>query len=243
MDSPKIILILGGTGEARKLAGGLVALGHDVTSSLAGRTQSPLLPEGRVRIGGFGGANGLADFLRAGRFTHMVDATHPFAAQISANAVAASASTGVRLLRLERPAWECPEGAEWIEVSSIGEAAARLPAGAKVLLTIGRQEVDAFAGRHDCHFVARVIDAPGMVPTHWTVLKARGPFALNDEIELMRTHGISHVVSKNSGGAQAAAKLTAAATLGLQVVMVRRPAPPEARTVADIEAAIAWVEG
>lgn len=240
MDERKIILILGGTGEARQLAGRLVALGHDVTSSLAGRTAAPLLPPGTVRTGGFGGAEGLAAFLRAGGFTHLIDATHPFAARISVNAVAASAATGMPLIRLERPAWTPPAGTAWIEVDGIAEAAAALPEGGRVLLTIGRQEIGAFAGRTDCMFAARVIDPPEIIPAGWEIISARGPFSVADETALMTARGITHLVSKNSGGDQAAAKLEAAAALGVTVVMVRRPMLPKAETVAGVEKVLAW---
>lgn len=235
MNERKTILILGGTGEARQLAGRLVALGHDVTSSLAGRTAVPRLPAGKVRIGGFGGAEGLAAFLRAGGFTLLIDATHPFAARISANAVAASAEAGVPLIRLERPAWVAPASTAWIEVDTIAEAARALPDGARALLTIGRQEIGAFAGRTDCHFIARVIDVPDDVPLGWEIVAARGPFSEAGERALMLERGITHLVSKNSGGDQAAAKLEAAAALGVKVVMVRRPVLAEAETVAGIE--------
>lgn len=234
MDERKTILILGGTGEARQLAGRLVVLGHDVTSSLAGRTAAPLLPAGKVRIGGFGGAEGLTAFLREGDFTLLIDATHPFAAQISANAVAAAATAGVPLIRLERPAWKAPAGAAWIEVDTIVEGAGALPDGARVLLTIGRQEIGAFAGRSDCHFIARVIDVPDDVPLGWEIIAARGPFSGAGERALMLERGITHLVSKNSGGDQAAAKLEAAAALGVKVVMVRRPVLPEAETISSV---------
>jgi precorrin-6A/cobalt-precorrin-6A reductase len=241
MAGRKSILILGGTGEARALAAVLTAKGHEVTSSLAGRTQAPLLPEGAVRIGGFGGATGLAGYLREGGFSHLIDATHPFAARISANAVEASAATGIPLLRLERLAWIAPEGADWVEADTMEEAASVLPGGASVLLTIGRQEVAAFFRRSDCRFVARVIEAPQGVPPDWLVLSARGPFTLADEKALMEAHGITHLVSKNSGSDQAAAKLDAAAALGVSVVMVRRPVLPEAVTVGSIEEVVTRV--
>jgi len=235
MDKRKTIMILGGTGEARQLAGRLVALGHDVTSSLAGRTAAPMLPPGTVRIGGFGGAEGLAAFLREGGFTLLIDATHPFAARMSANAVAASAAAGVPLIRIERPGWTPPAGAAWIEVDGMAQAAAALPEGARVLLTIGRQEIGAFAGRTDCTFVARMIDMPPEVPAGWEILSARGPFSVAEEMALMKAQAITHLVSKNSGGDQAAAKLEAAMALGVTVVMVRRPALPAAESVASVD--------
>lgn len=225
------ILLLGGTAEARQLASRLVAQGHRVTSSLAGRTATPLLPEGEVRIGGFGGPDGLARWIVAHRIDLVIDATHPYAAKISANAVAACAATRARLIRIERPVWEPPEGAGWTEVADMGAAARAFPGGARVLLTIGRQELEAFHHRTDCSFLARVIDPPSDAPQGWLILAARGPFALEDEMALMRAHPITHLVSKNSGGEQTHAKIEAAAQLGIDVVMVTRPRLPPAETV------------
>lgn len=235
------ILILGGTGEARRLAERLVVQGHAVTSSLAGRTTAPRLPSGDVRIGGFGGGEGLAAALHAGGFAMLVDATHPFAARISANAVMASARAGVPLVRLERPRWPRPEGADWIAVDDLAGAAAILPPGATALLTIGRQEVGTFFGRTDCRFVARMIEIPPGLPGDWTAISDAGPFDLEGETALMEMHGITHLVSKNSGGGQTAAKLEAAARLGIPTLMVRRPVLPPARTVARIEDVLALV--
>lgn len=241
MAHPQSILILGGTSEARALAGRLVASGLDVTSSLAGRTSAPVLPEGRVRIGGFGGIEGLAAYLTTGGFSHLVDATHPYAAQISANAVGASAIAKIPMIRLERPAWERPEGADWIAADDMAAAAGALPRGANVLLTIGRQEVSAFFGRTDCRFVARVIDPPDRVPDGWTLVTGRGPFALEDEMSLLERHAITHLVSKNSGGEQGRAKLDAACGSGVQVIMVERPMPPPARTTTTIAGVLDWL--
>lgn len=242
MSARKTILILGGTGEAREIASRLVGLGCDVTSSLAGRTSSPILPEGRVRIGGFGGIDGLTQYLREAQVSVLIDATHPFAAQISANAAEAAKRAGIPLLRCVRPAWTKPDGAEWVEVADIKSAADALPVGSRVLLTIGRQEVSAFFGRTDCAFVARVIETPDALPAGWALIKDRGPFTLDDEKALLEAHGITHLVSKNSGGDQAAAKLVAAAELGVTVVMVQRPTLPEARSFASVAELIAAVE-
>lgn len=238
----KTILILGGTGEARAIASALVARGHDVTSSLAGRTNSPLLPEGEVRIGGFGGVEGLAAYLQHHAVSLLIDATHPFAAQMSANAVAASARANVPLIRFERAGWERPDGASWVEVDNMEEAASALPSGAKVLLTIGRQEVGAFYGRQDCQFVARVIEEPEGLPSGWTLIKERGPFSVEAEKALLAAHSITHLVSKNSGGDLAAGKLMAAAQLNVPVVMVRRPALPDAISADTVDALLAKVD-
>lgn len=235
------ILILGGTGEARRLARVLVADGHEVTSALAGRTQAPIRPEGALRIGGFGGAEGLADWIADHGITLLIDATHPFAARISANAVEAAKRSGVRLIRLERPAWTRPDGGKWIKVTNMEDAAAALPSGARALLTIGRQEVAAFFGRGDCRFVTRVIEAPETAPEEWTVIAERGPFTVEGEMALLQRHGITHVVSKNAGGDQARAKIDAAAALGVPVVMIGRPALPEAETADSVEGVLARI--
>lgn len=233
------LLILGGTGEARALAALLAEAGRLVTTSLAGRTGAPLLPAGEVRIGGFGGPEGLAAYLTRNRIARLVDATHPFAARISAHAVAASAATGIPLIRLERPAWTPPPGARWIGVPDMDGAVGALPAGARVLLTVGRQQLAGFSRRRDCRFVARMIEVPPGLDPDWTVITGRGPFTLAGESALMETHAITHLVSKNSGGGQTAAKLEAAARLGIVTVMVERPLLPPARTAASIEEALA----
>lgn len=232
----KSVLVLGGTAEARQLADVLCARGVRVTTSLAGRTKNPALPEGDVRIGGFGGPEGLAGWILDHDIDLVIDATHPFAAQISLNAVAACAAAGVRLVRLERPAWTRPKGARWIELASISDAAAALPKGANAFLTIGRQDLAPFFARKDCRFAARMIDAPENVPPAWTVITERGPFALEGEIALFQSHGFTHIVSKNSGGDETRAKIDAAAQLGIPIVMVSRPDVPAAETVASVQA-------
>lgn len=232
------ILILGGTGEARALAGALIAAGHAVTSSLAGRTTSPILPPGDTRIGGFGGATGLADYLTDHGFDLLVDATHPFAADISTNATAAAASASVPFLRCERAPWPRPDGAVWVEVPDMVSAANALPKGARVFLTVGRQELAPFLTRPDCRFLARMIEIPPGLPSDWDALSDRGPFTYDNEMALLRAHDITHLVSKNSGGAQVAAKLEAAADLKIPVMMIARPPLPPARTVASVPEAL-----
>lgn len=233
------ILILGGTEEARHLARALVALGHDVTTSLAGRTQDPMLPQGQVRRGGFGGAAGLADHLRREGVERLVDATHPFAAQMSRNAVEAAAEAGVPLVRCLRPEWVPAPGQHWTVVETSEAAAARLPAGARVLLTTGHAGLALFLGRNDCQFFVRVIEAPeGGLPPHATLLAGRPPYDLATERETMSTHRITHLVSKNSGGQQTAAKLQAAAEQGVEVVMIARPAYAPAVEAETVEGAL-----
>lgn len=234
------ILILGGTAEARELANRLVAMGHDVTTSLAGRTSDPILPEGKLRMGKFGGIPGLAAYLRVAGIERLVDATHPYAGQISINAVAAAQQTGIPLVRYMRPAWEQQLGADWITVETAAEAAASLPPNADVLLTTGHTGLEQFLERDDCQFVVRTIEAPaGELPRHASLLRSRPPYSLSDEMALMEREEITHLVTKNSGGGQTAAKLEAAKRLGVKVIMIARPVYGPANEVASVEDAIA----
>ncbi|MET1071992.1 MAG: cobalt-precorrin-6A reductase [Umezawaea sp.] len=229
--------MLGGTGEARRLA---AELPGRVVSSLAGRVAEPRLPDGEVRIGGFGGVDGLAEWLRANGITAVVDATHPFAARITANAVEATALVGIPLLVLRRPGWVPEPGDDWRWVDSLEEAAADLP-GDRVFLTTGRQDIGVFAGCGQ-YFLARSVEPPEPpLPRRLHVLLDRGPFTVDGEVELMRAHGIDVLVTKDSGGGQTSAKLVAARLLGLPVVVVRRPPAPAAPTVDSVDAAAAWV--
>ncbi|MGJ0121179.1 cobalt-precorrin-6A reductase [Williamsia sp. MIQD14] len=223
------VLILGGTGEARELAAALVAEKIACVSSLAGRVSDPALPVGEVRIGGFGGADGLATWLTRHRCTTVVDATHPFAQQISRNAAEATTATSAQLISLRRPPWTPGPDDHWTVVADIGEAAAHVGTRVRrVFLTTGRQDVDEFAGIDDSWFLIRVVDPPtGPLPHRHRVLRSRGPYRLDDEREIMRTNQIDTLVTKNSGGALTSAKLRAAADLGVEVVMVQRPAPPD----------------
>jgi precorrin-6A/cobalt-precorrin-6A reductase len=248
------ILILGGTGEARALAAGLAARGTDVTSSLAGRVREPRLPAGRVRIGGFGGADGLAAFLKEDGVTHLVDATHPFAGTITANAARAAGETGVPRLVLRRPEWDADSS--WESVADIHEAAAAvrdwpsaatstvgdLP-GEAVFLTTGRRDLAAFANDREHRFLVRTVDPPeGPVPPRAMLILDRGPYTVAGETGLMRGHGIGLLVTKNSGGPMTAAKLEAARDLGVHVVMVQRPPlPPESITVPTVAEAMRWI--
>lgn len=233
------ILILGGTAEARQLANRLVGLGHDVITSLAGRTQDPILPDGGLRMGPFGGIPGLCAYLRAARIDRLVDATHPYAGLISVNAVAAAAETGVPLVRYMRPAWEPQPGQTWTYVESVQEAANALPSGANVLLTTGHTGLSIFLERNDCRLFVRVIEPPAMVlPPHVELIVTRPPYRLDDEKALLRRHGITHLVSKNSGGGQTEAKLEAARQIGVQVIMIARPVYGPALEVASVEAAL-----
>ena len=237
------ILILGGTGEARELAAALVAAGVDVLSSLAGRVRQPRLPEGPVRVGGFGGVEGLAAFLRAERITGVIDATHPFAGQITAHAAQAAARAGVPLLVLRRPEWE--DDSSWDVVPDIRAAAGAVRAwpGESVFLTTGRRDLDAFAVDDRHRFLVRTVDPPdGPVPAHMTLVLDRGPYTVEGESALMRDHGVGLLVTKNSGGPMTAAKLRAARDLGVQVLMVARPPlPPVVPTVTTVAEAVRWL--
>jgi precorrin-6A/cobalt-precorrin-6A reductase len=238
------ILILGGTGEARELAAALVAAGSDVISSLAGRVRQPRLPDGRVRVGGFGGAAGLTAFLSEDRVTHLIDATHPFAAGISANAAAAAAVAGLPCLVLRRPAWDTDPS--WDTVPDIGAAAATVAAwsGHRVFLTTGRRDLGAFAADDQHQFLVRTVDPPdGPVPPRMTLLLNRGPYTVEGESALIRNHGIGLLVTKNSGGPMTSAKLAAARDLGVHVVMVQRPPlPPGSAVVATVPDALRWLD-
>jgi precorrin-6A/cobalt-precorrin-6A reductase len=236
------VLVLGGTGEARRLATALVADGVDAVSSLAGRVAEPVLPPGEVRIGGFGGAEGLAAYLREERIAAVVDATHPFAAAMTANAAAAAREAGVPLLRLQRPGWSPGPGDDWRWVGSLEEAAAAVAGFAHVFLTTGRRGLGAFAGL-PMEVLLRTVDPPEPpLPARTTVVLERGPFTVDDERALMRAHAVDVVVTKDSGGGMTAAKLTAARELGIPVVVVRRPPLPDGvPVVTGVDEARAWV--
>lgn len=224
------ILLLGGTGEARSLAAELVERRVEVTSSLAGRVSNPALPVGAVRVGGFGGPEGLARYLREQQIGHLVDATHPFAARITRNAAAAASGSGVPLTLLRRPGWTQRSGDDWRWVPTVVDAArlvAASPAGT-VLLTTGRRDLAAFAGDTGHHYVVRSVDpVDGPTPPRWTPILARGPYTLGGELALMREHAVTLLVSKDSGGALTLAKLDAARVLGVPVVLVERPPLPD----------------
>lgn len=241
------VLLLGGTGEARDLAAALVEDRVSVVSSLAGRVERPRLPVGAVRSGGFGGADGLREWVLEHRVTAVVDATHPFAATISTNAAEACLGT-LPLLRLQRPGWSSRIGASsWHWVDDHPEAASTTAdLGDRPFLTIGRQTLGHFlAPLAEAAVLARVVDPPEIaVPAAWRVVLGRGPYTLEGEQSAMREHRADVLVTKDSGGTHTEAKLAAAESLGVSVVVVRRPPPPAGvETVDTVAAAVAWVRG
>jgi len=239
----KRLLILGGTTEAAELAARASEIPHlDVISSLAGRTQQPNNPSGIVRIGGFGGAAGLINYLQDHQIDLLIDATHPFAARISWNAATAADRVSIPRLSIVRPAWE-PEP-HWIKAESNEAAAAILPDLAqRIFLTIGRQELSAFAHLTQLWFLMRMIDPPvaGIPTPPGQVLLARAPFSVEQERSWMQDYEIQAIVSKNSGGDATASKLIAARELKLPVVMVQRPIMPTGDCVSEVNAAFLWI--
>ncbi|MBK1691784.1 cobalt-precorrin-6A reductase [Ectothiorhodospira mobilis] len=242
--SPLRLLILGGTGEAMAVARALQGDGRFApVYSVAGRTRNPRLPDLPSRVGGFGGPEGLAAYLREQGVQVLLDATHPFAARISANAAAAARATGVSLLALRRPLWTPGPGEEWRMVADMDAAARALgEAPRRVLLTIGQLELAAFCRAPQHHYLVRSVELPEIRPPRCECLTLRGPFQLEDELELMRTQRIDTLVTKNSGGEATRPKLEAARRCGVAVVMVQRPPVPDvAQTVPGPEAALDWL--
>jgi precorrin-6A/cobalt-precorrin-6A reductase len=240
------ILILGGTAEARVLAQRLAGRSDlAVTLSLAGRTATPAVQPVPVRVGGFGGADGLADYLSAERVHALIDATHPYAAIISANAARAAQSTGVPLLALRRPPWIPIAGDRWIEVEDIPAAVAALGAAPRrVFLALGRKELAPFTAAPQHHYLVRSVDPvdPPLAVPYATYVTARGPFAEAAERALLGVHAIGVVIAKNSGGTATYGKIAAARSLGLPVIMPSRPPLPAVTAVETIEEALAWLD-
>jgi precorrin-6A/cobalt-precorrin-6A reductase len=239
------VLVLGGTAEGRELATRLVTDGVRVLSSLAGRVSAPRLPPGEVRVGGFGGAAALAEFLGTEGISAVVDATHPFAAGITANAASACLRTGTPLLVLRRPPWTAGPGDRWTTVPDLTSAAATVaaePVESVVLLTVGRQGVGAFCAAPQ-RFWLRAVDPPeGPQPPRTEVILDRGPFTVDGELALLQRLSVDLLVTKNSGGPMTAAKLVATRQLGLPVIVVDRPAPPAGvPMVTDVPSARHWL--
>ncbi len=239
------ILILGGTTEARELAARLAADARlDVTLSLAGRTANPVRQPVPVRVGGFGGAAGLADHLRARQVDLLVDATHPFAARMSANAAEAAREADIPLLALRRPEWVRVEGDRWTEVESVEEGIERLGAAPRgVFVALGRQEVAPLLAHPQHRYVIRSVDPvePRLELPQATYLLARGPFRESDERRLLAEHRIEATLAKNSGGDASYGKIAAARALGIEVILVHRPRKPEVPSLATVEEALAAI--
>lgn len=243
------VLVLGGTTEARRLAEALAAdpayaSAYRVTNSLAGRVGAPVLPPGETRIGGFGGAAGLAEWITAHGVTHVVDATHPFAERMSFHAAEAEALTGVPTLALRRPGWSPGPGDAWTFADDLAGAADLLPSlGRRAFLTTGRTGLHLFAHLTDVWFLVRSVDPPqGPVPPRMEPLLARGPFGLEEERELLARHRVDVLVTKDSGGDATAPKLAAAREAGIPVLVVRRPpVPPGVARAESVDAALRWL--
>ena len=228
----KRILVLGGTSEARRAAAVLDAAGFAVVTSLAGVTKTPLLPVGDVRSGGFGGVAGLAKYINEAKIVAVVDATHPFAENITRHGFEAATLCKVPHVWLERRPWKPLDGEKWHVVANVEEAARAVPPGGRVFLTIGRRGLDAFMARDDLSVLVRSIEAPDFEPPeNWKFITERPPFALEAEKQLMENFAINTLVSKNSGGKAVAAKLAAARSLGIKVIMIERPHIPGIRKV------------
>ncbi|MDG1280060.1 MAG: cobalt-precorrin-6A reductase [Pseudorhodobacter sp.] len=238
------ILLLGGTTEASALARALAEAGRDAVFSYAGRTAEPVAQPLPTRVGGFGGVAGLCAYVQAEGITHLIDATHPFAAGMSRNAHAACESLGLPLIALERPAWAAQAGDRWHGVADMEAALQALPdAPARVFLAIGKQQAGLFAARPQHHYLLRLVDAPEAPPLpDCRVVLGRGPFTTADDLALLQEAGITHVVAKNAGGSGARAKLEAARALGLPVIMVERPILPPRRVVQSVTEAMAWLD-
>jgi len=240
------VLLLGGTSGASQLAQALSLAGVPAWFSYAGVTQTPLAQPLPTRCGGFGGPAGLAQFMREHGISHVVDATHPFAAQMSRNACAACEATGTPLLALERAPWQPQAGDHWIGVADMAAAAQALPvAPARVFLAVGRKQLDAFTVRPQHHYLLRLVDAPApgslSLPQH-AVVTGRGPFSAADDLALLQQHRMQWLVTKNAGGEATRGKLDAARALGLPVVMVQRPALPKRPRTEDVGAVLHWLD-
>jgi precorrin-6A/cobalt-precorrin-6A reductase len=240
------ILILGGTAEARQVAGRLAGrTGLEIRLSLAGRTATPAAQPVPIRVGGFGGADGLAKYLVAERIDALIDATHPYANAISANAVAAARQSGVPSIALRRPPWLAVAGDRWVVVSDVGEAVRAIgQTPRRVFVALGRNELAPFRYAPQHYYLIRSVDPvePPLPLPHVGYVTGRGPFSEADDHALMTEHRIDVVVAKNSGGTATYGKIAAARALGIDVIMLRRPPPPDAVAVETIEDAIAWLD-
>ncbi|GEN22676.1 precorrin-6A reductase [Halomonas cupida] len=238
------VLILGGTSEASALAKAFASRSIPAVFSYAGRVTTPKAQPLPTRVGGFGGIEGLKSWLAENGITHLVDATHPFAAQMSRHAVQAAADSDIELIALTRPAWQPVTGDRWQRVASV-EAAVDALTGPpeRILLAIGRMHLTAFTAQPQHHYLLRLVDTPETSPPlpHHTITVDRGPFSLEGDLDLLREHGIQHLVCKNAGGEGAMSKLAAARQMGLPVLMIERPELPQRREVHSVDAVLSWL--
>lgn len=245
--SDKTILLLAGTGDARRMANAITTAYSQITliSSLAGVTRSPAPIAGETRQGGFGGTSGLRDYLCHMQITAVIDATHPFAETMTANAIAACEETGIPYLRFDRPAWQEPKGAGWHHASSL-EAAAGMAAGLgqRILLTIGSKDLLAFKNFQGPSIFARMTEPPPAenIPAGCQIILERGPFDLAHERALLSRLKVDLLVTKNSGGHAVSAKLKAADELGVSVLIIDRPPQPACQVVNETKDVLAWIE-
>lgn len=238
------VLLLGGTTEANQIGRALAASGIAGIYSYAGRTATPVPQPLPTRIGGFGGVGGLAVYLKQEQITHVIDATHPFANRISRNAVEACAATSTPLIACLREAWTEVPGDQWQHVDSFESAARALPnRPARIFLAIGRQHLAPFATQPQHFYLLRLVDLldTAMPLPNAEIVVARGPFTFEGDLALLRHHAITHVVTRNAGGAGAKAKLDAARALGLPVIMIDRPSLPERRTAQSVDEIMRWL--
>lgn len=238
------VLLLGGTTEAAQMARALAEAGVDAIYSYAGRTESPMAQPLPLRVGGFGGVAGLADYLQAEEITHVIDATHPFAAQMSLNAISACTETGTPLIVLERAPWVAGAGDDWTHVPDIPAAVAALSGPPRrMFLAIGRQHLAPFAAQGQHRYLLRLVDPPTdpLPLPQADVVIARGPFHEADDIALLQAHRIDLVVAKNAGGKGAVAKIAAARALKLPVLMIDRPVLPPRRVAHEVPEVMAWL--
>ncbi|MEP2028155.1 MAG: cobalt-precorrin-6A reductase [Paracoccaceae bacterium] len=240
------LLILGGTTEATAISRAVAAAGLKATVSLAGRVERPASQPVPRRIGGFGGITGLAEYLRVHRITHVIDATHPFAARMSRNAIAACAQTSIPLVAFTRPGWTEAAGDHWQRVVNINAAATSLACPPRrVMLAVGRMHLDAFARNPQHFYLLRLVDEPETPPAfpNHHVLLSRGPFSVENDQALMQEFAIELVVSKNSGGTGAFAKIAAARALALPVLMIDRPSLPNRTELFGVQEVLDWIHG
>lgn len=244
MTEVRKVLLLGGTDEAVRLNGALAKHpGVELVTSLAGRTRNPARLAGETVVGGFGGKQGLKDFILARRIDIVIDASHPFADRITQNAAAACSEVGISYIRLQRPEWDCQPKDHWISVVSVEQAAKKLADYNRIFLTVGRQELAPFERTADKFFLVRSIEKADFNPAQGEVsfVQGRGPFSIEDELGLLRKERIDLLVSKNSGGPATYAKIEAARCLGIPVVMVERPALPDCIRFSDVAALLAYL--